>query len=209
MRSPFGRWTPVLAPLPDHFDWPDTLGRGLVALLLLTWGVSHIGLSLDEGGMNGTFMHRVHLVIHEAGHLLFIPLGRFITIAGGTLLQLIMPAAFVLSFLLQHRNAFGAAGALWWLGDSLLDVAPYAYDGQSQKLILLGGLTGWESGAHDWNNMLGMLGILPSAHSVGWFFWGVGTWVMVVSLAWMGLLLLMQLEALRSTPGTKGGSPLA
>lgn len=198
VKEPLGRWTPLLAPLPDHFDWPDTLGRSLMTLLLLVWGFSHMSLSVEDGAMNSTFMHRVHLVIHEAGHLVFIPMGRFITIAGGTLLQLIMPAAFLVSFLFQYQNAFGAAGALWWLGDSFLDVAPYAYDGRAMKLMLLGGVTGHESGGHDWNNMLGDLGLINSAPTVGMFFWFVGVILILVSLAWLGLLLTMQLEALQA-----------
>ena len=37
----------------------------------------------------------VNLVIHEAGHLIFSPLGEFMMIAGGSLFQVIMPAIFV------------------------------------------------------------------------------------------------------------------
>ena len=37
----------------------------------------------------------VNLVIHEAGHLIFSPFGEFMTIAGGSLFQVIMPALFV------------------------------------------------------------------------------------------------------------------
>ncbi|MFN2493443.1 MAG: hypothetical protein ABR501_11240 [Pyrinomonadaceae bacterium] len=37
----------------------------------------------------------VNLLIHEAGHLFFRPLGEFMMIAGGSLFQVIMPALFV------------------------------------------------------------------------------------------------------------------
>ena len=43
------------------------------------------------------------------------------------------------------NSLFGGAVALWWLGQSCLDVAPYACDARKEELILLGGVTGKEA----------------------------------------------------------------
>ena len=45
----------------------------------------------------------VNLLIHEAGHFVFRPFGEFMTIAGGSLFQVLMPALFVCYFLFQTK----------------------------------------------------------------------------------------------------------
>ena len=38
------------------------------------------------------------LVFHEAGHVIFSVFGRFMAVAGGTLLQLLVPLALMVAF---------------------------------------------------------------------------------------------------------------
>lgn len=112
----------------------------------------------------------VNLVIHEAGHIVFSPFGEFMMIAGGSLLQVIIPSLFVGYFGYQH-NYYSAAIVLFWVGQSILNVSVYAADSQVLLLPLLGG----QDSTHDWNYMLGSLGLLQSTMKVAWTIRIVGT----------------------------------
>ena len=65
------------------------------------------GVSAER--VNGSFLHLPNLVFHEAGHILFLPLGRFMTVLGGSLTQVLVPLVCAGAFLWQTRDAFGAA----------------------------------------------------------------------------------------------------
>ena len=69
-------------------------------------------------------LHLPNLVFHEAGHVIFSPFGRFMTVLGGSLFQCLVPIALAIAFLRQD-DRFGAAVCSWWAGQNLLDVAPY------------------------------------------------------------------------------------
>ena len=84
------------------------------------------------------FVDNFNLVIHEAGHILFIPFGQFITIAGGSLFQVIVPAVFAVYFYYQEKY-FSSALVLFMVGESLLNVSVYAGDAVTMQLPLLGG----------------------------------------------------------------------
>lgn len=129
-----------------------------------------------------SFLHLVILPFHEAGHVLFSPFGRFLQVAGGTLMQLIVPAAVAISFF-RRRDRFGAAVGFWWLGESLVDVAPYADDARAGQLMLLGGVTGSEvEDYHDWEVMLGRLNMLSWDHALARVFFVTGGIVMIAAL---------------------------
>lgn len=118
----------------------------------------------------------VNLVIHEAGHLIFSPFGEFLMIAGGSLFQVIMPALFVGYFCYQH-NYYSAAMVLFWVGQSILNVAVYAADSQVLLLPLLGG----QDSTHDWNYMLGSLGLLQSTMKIAWAIRILGTAIILLA----------------------------
>ena len=80
-----------------------------------------------------------NLVFHEAGHIILIPLGEFMSILGGSLFQVLIPLVFLVAFLLK-RDAFAATVMMWWTGQSLIDLAPYIADARAQRLVLLGGV---------------------------------------------------------------------
>ncbi|MEP7152679.1 MAG: zinc ribbon domain-containing protein, partial [Nitrospira sp.] len=60
----------------------------------------------------------------------------------------------------------------------------------------LGGFTGQEVDAHDWNNLLTMLGWLQYDHSLAKLSYGIGTVLMLLALAWGALLLHRQYRRL-------------
>ena len=121
----------------------------------------------------------VNLVIHEAGHLIFSPLGEFMMIAGGSLFQVIMPALFV-SYFWYHSKYYSAALVLFWVGQSILNVSVYAGDSVALQLPLLGG----QDSIHDWNYLLDRLGLLRQTGKVGGAVRLLGT--AVIALAALG-----------------------
>ena len=103
----------------------------------------------------------VNLVIHEAGHLIFSPLGEFMMIAGGSLFQVIMPALFV-GYFSYNGKYYSGALVLFWVGESILNVSVYAGDSLALQLPLLGG----EDSVHDWNYLLSSLNLLPATAKI-------------------------------------------
>ena len=87
-------------------------GRVAVFLLLLWWGRTFIFTPLETNYTGESFLHLINLPFHEAGHLLFIPLGRFMMILGGSLGQILMPLVCLATFLIKTRDPFGASVAL-------------------------------------------------------------------------------------------------
>lgn len=160
------------APGP-RYNAPPDLGRmpspRLRSWLQIYWGSLvllpfAVVFAFEGGGFwlgeaLWTLFHAADLIVHEAGHFFFRFFGRFMEIAGGSILQLALPA-FLAWQALGHDHLAGLQLALLWLGQSFVDVSVYAADAQARALPLLGNL-GPES--HDWHNLLSMLGLLEQA----------------------------------------------
>ena len=175
-------------PTTDPTHW--WLRAALLAGAAL-WGMYLIGLDYREGEINQSFIHGPLLVFHEAGHVLFRPFGEWLSVLGGTLAQLLMPAILACALLLKNRDRFGAAIGVWLLGVSLLDVTPYVFDALQPQLVLLNGSTG-EDGGHDWIYLLSSLHLLPRAQGLGMLVHTLGTGVVLGALAWAGWELKRQ-----------------
>ncbi len=169
---------------PGRLAGVASRGLGLLILLGLAWQVMAQGLRPQGGGFLG-FIHGVDLIFHEAGHVIFGFFGEFVAVLGGSLNQVLIPAIATTAFL-RTRQWASAAIALFWTGQSLTDVGVYAADGRARALPLLA-----EGLIHDWNYILGRLGLLGSAETVGRLIFGAGALVMLAAL------LLLALEVLR------------
>lgn len=168
------------------------LARTAFLLGLGLWGLWFLAQPLDDARLGGSFLHMIHLPFHEAGHVVFAPFGDFLRTLGGTLGQLLVPLLVMAAFLQRH-DPFGAAVGGWWLGHSFLDCAPYINDARAGQLELLGGVTGSEMpGYHDWEVLLGRLGWLAHDHALARLAWGIGTTILLASLAWGGWILWRQ-----------------
>jgi hypothetical protein len=169
------------------------LGRAGLLAVLAVWGARLMTAPLAEGAQS--VLHYVNLPFHEAGHVIFAPLGRFMQVLGGTLMQLLIPLAAMLTLLWRQRDAFGASVAGWWLGQNLLDIAPYVGDARAGRLPLLGGVTGSQvPGFHDWQNILGRLGWLEHDQMLARASFGAGALLMLAALAWGGCVLYLQYQ---------------
>jgi len=171
-------------------------GRVLVFLLLAGLGWRFIATPLETNYTGESFLHLINLPFHEAGHLLFMPFGEFMTILGGSLGQILMPFVCFVTFLVKTRDPYGASVALWWTAENLMDLSPYINDARALDLLLLGGFTGKEVDAHDWNNLLTMLGWLEYDHRLAHLSYGTGTLLMMVALMWGAWLLGRQYQRL-------------
>jgi hypothetical protein len=118
----------------------------------------------------------VDLAIHETGHLVFGPFGEFIRFAGGTLMQLLMPLAFVVYFA-RRGDRHAATVALWWVAQNLWNISVYVRDARSQDLPLVGG------GEHDWAYLLGETNLLTHDQGIGRAVHAVGVLVFVCAIA--------------------------
>ena len=178
---------------------------GILLLVYVSWLVWRRGYINREqlavgrpGDLLFFFIHGVHLVFHEAGHLIFLPFGRFMMIFGGSLTQVLIPAICAGTFYWQGRYASGAF-TLFWVGQAIADVAIYAADGRDRLLPLLGDS---DPSMHDWGNILSSWGMTDRAESVGALIFGVGLTVMVVSLALQGLEMLRLAQHPETVAGT-------
>lgn len=101
----------------------------------------------------------VNLAFHEAGHVFLGFFGRFISMLGGTVFQLLIPAV-CLAHLMRRGANLGWQLCLFWIGQSLLNISIYAGDAVKQSLPLVGG------GEHDWNYLLTETGLLAHTGAV-------------------------------------------
>jgi hypothetical protein len=150
---------------------------GLAALL------AFYGFRLLLHPEGGSLMDSVDLPIHETGHLVFAPFGEFIQFLGGTLFQLIMPAAFVVYFM-RSKDRFAASCALWWVGQNLWNISVYVADARAELLPLVGG------GEHDWAYLLGRMGWLKFDRLIAHDIWFVGVMIYCVSIGGAALVLM-------------------
>jgi hypothetical protein len=189
-------WRPQLTSL--LFEVPPeempllAVGRAIVYLGLLIWGWRFILAPIKSNLVGQSFIHLVNLPFHEAGHVLFGFFGRFIGVLGGSLMQLLVPAVVLYAFV-YNRNVFGGAVALWWLGESCLDLAPYIDDARTGQLLLLGGVTGSDvEDYHDWEVILRQLGWLRHDHTIAKMAYGLGTVLILLAFVWGGYILYRQ-----------------
>ncbi len=174
------------------------MGRALILLVLFYWGLKIIFSSIESNYSGESFLHLINLPFHEAGHILFRLFGRFMTALGGSLMQLLVPLICLLTFIFRTRDTFGASVSLWWLGENLIDLAPYINDARDLKLVLLGGVTGKDvDDYHDWEFILRKLGLLEYDHFLARTSHVLGALLMICAFSWGGYLLLKQFRSRR------------
>lgn len=182
---------------PPQVDAIALGARALAWGAFALWTVWFTLHGIDWQVIGGSFLHSIILPFHEFGHVLFMPFGRFMTILGGSLFQVLMPLGLTLAFIVRQRDTFGASATLWWSGQSLVDLSPYIADAVYRNLPLVGG--GGEEG-HDWGNLLTMTGLLEHTQGLARLCFGAGVIVMLAALAWGVLLLRLQYAKMQDSP---------
>lgn len=152
-----------------------TLARlaAVAAFALLCLGFHWLG---ESGWV--PILDSANLVLHEAGHPLIGVLSGRLMVYGGTIFQLAFPLAAAWHFQ-RSGNCAGAAAAMVWLGENLLNVARYMADARVQELPLVGG------GEHDWAEIFSRWGVLQLDTRVA----GLTRWLAVLiiggALLWL------------------------
>ncbi len=165
--------------------------NGWVRLPLLLWFAWIFSRHLRDPDYQSLF-GGLDLAIHEAGHIVFGPLGDFMAVAGGTILQLAAP--LIAGFLfLRQRDWFAIAVAGCWLSLNLFDVARYASDARAQELPLVSPTSG--DPIHDWGYMLGRIGMLHHDLAIARALRGLAIATMLAGLAAGGWLVWRMLRS--------------
>jgi hypothetical protein len=178
--------------LQDHFPFLEPLEREwdpIPKAALVAWIIFYALFLYQAARGRGLLllMDGVFVPIHEGGHLLLRMFGEFLSVAGGTLLQLGVPYALATYFLFQ-RQAQGVAFCLFFLFEQFLPIATYMADARALDLPLLT-IGDGDYVIHDWNYLFSKLGILQRdiqiAATVRFMGW-VGMLAVFAWLIWRG-----------------------
>jgi TfoX C-terminal domain len=148
------------------------IGRVLVVLFMAWYGF--LNLSHPDRGL---FLDGVNLVIHEAGHFLWLIFGEFLHFLGGSLTQILVPFVFVVYFWRSHQR-FAACVAAFWTASSLFGLSIYIGDARAMELPLLGG----DNVEHDWNWLLSNMNALKADHALSAVVYVMGLIFLAVSV---------------------------
>lgn len=125
----------------------------------------------------------INLMFHEAGHMIFLFLGQFIGVLGGTLGQLLIPLIFM-GYFIRQGEYFSASVLFWWFGQNFIGIGAYIADARTQVLPLIGG-------EHDWAYLLGEMNLLHKDVYLGGLVQNIGGGIMLTAL----ILALLSLES--------------
>jgi len=140
-----------------------------------------------------SFLGGLNLGIHEFGHLICGPLGQFLGVLGGSLMQCLVP---VISFLMfyRQRDFFAFAFSFVWLGSNLLGVARYMADARALRLPLVSPFGGNGEVIHDWNFILHRLGWLAHDTTIAGVVRGFGLVAMAIGVLWGAWILWLMIR---------------
>jgi len=144
----------------------------------------------------GSLFAGITLGIHELGHLLFAFAGRFVGISGGSVAQLAAPAAAA-AILWSQRDYFGLTVASAWEAFSLWNLATYVGDARARELPLVSLSS---EPIHDWNYLLGPVGLLAWDHALAGMLRGAAFLLWVAAILWGAWLCRTMASIARRAP---------
>jgi hypothetical protein len=134
------------------------------------------------GGHLFQWFDLVFVPIHEGGHLLFRFFGEWVSVAGGTFLQLFVPFALAVYFAFR-RQAPGTAFCIFFFFEQFLPIATYMADARAQELPLLT-VGDSEDVIHDWFYLFSHAGVLEHDTQIASFVRLLGWVGMFATIAW-------------------------
>lgn len=142
---------PFLDPLEE--DWKP-VSREAVLGWLAFFFLFQVYLARAE---DQPYVDILWVIVHEGGHVVFMPFGSFLHALGGTIIQLAVPLGFAGYFALQ-RHLPAAALCLFFFFENFLGIATYMADAHAMALPLVS--LGSGEVTHDWDYMLSTLRLL-------------------------------------------------
>jgi len=142
-----------------------------------------------------SFLGGLNLGIHEFGHLICMPFGKFVTVAGGSGVQCLVPLISLYMFYRQ-QDYFAFSFSFVWLGTNLYGVSRYISDSRALKLELVTPFGGGDGETmHDWNYLLNEMGMLSRDTQIGSVVHACGTVAMVAGLLWGAWMIWLMLTS--------------
>ncbi|MGZ4823796.1 MAG: hypothetical protein ACXVZT_04195 [Terriglobales bacterium] len=164
--------------------------------------VCFLWYAIGKEGGDFLFLDSGNAVVHEGGHALFGHFGSFLGVAGGTILQLLVPLLLALAFLVR-RQAVGYALFLLIVFENLLYVAKYMSDARVRALMYIAIGVGSFSGdemqdpsMHDWYNLFSRFGVLQYDTRIA---------AVVFKIAWAGIIATVLWFACRCYASWRAG----
>lgn len=148
------------------------------------------------GEMGGHLFAGITFGAHEFGHLFFAFFGEWMSIAGGSLMQLLVPIGAA-AVVLRSKDWFGVAVCALFLASSLGDLSWYVGDARAQDLDLVSFSP--DGGGHDWHYLLSRAGLLKQDLAIARMLRGLG-WLLVI----LSSLFTLQLAIWMSTEDEGG-----
>lgn len=131
----------------------ERFGFTIVWCIFLASLINHL---ISRSGFTGTLIYFLVILPHEAGHFICSPFGWFLTVAGGSIWQVLLFVlfGFVALFRKRRNEMLG-----WWAisGHSLISLSTYIADASTRSLRLI---PIPDPARHDWGNLLEYLGLL-------------------------------------------------
>lgn len=178
--------------IADAREWAD--GRlPFIRLLLLVY-LAYVGFRHMGNPMYNSWFGGLNLGIHELGHIVFRFFGYFIMIAGGSILQCLVPIISIFMFYRQ-RDFFAIAVSFGWLSTNLFYVATYIADARPMCLPLVSPFGG--EVVHDWHYLLGATGLLNYDQTIAFIVRIAAAGSMLLCLVFGGWLVWRMLRSFR------------
>lgn len=173
--------------LSEWFPFLDALEQGWEQVprpVFWGWLVFYVLLigNAAAGGHLFQWFDLVFIPIHEGGHLLFRFFGEWITVAGGTFLQLFVPFALAVYFVFR-RQIPGMAFCAFFFFEQFLPIGIYMADARAQELPLLT-VGNSDDVIHDWFYLFSHAGLLEHDTQIGATFRVLGWAGMLATVAW-------------------------
>ena len=151
--------------------------------------LKHDAALMDDGFVSGIvgILSALDFQVHEFGHLAFSIFPLFLTVLGGTFVQIGLPLAAGLLLWVKQRDWFALSFCGAWAAIGIGAAATYCADARALELDLLGlGGDGGQSDGpytgHDWNYMLSTLGWLKYDLRIAGFMRMVGALLLLLSV---------------------------
>lgn len=151
-----------------------------------------------------TIFDGINLGIHEMGHPMFSAFGRWMSVAGGTILQCIAPLASMI-VLGKQRDYFGITFCFAWLATNLIGISVYMSDATDLELNLVtiggGGPPVPKEEMHDWHILFDSMGLLLYDKPIGSFVYWLGILTLLASII-LGAILVYWMYILKKEKPT-------
>jgi len=153
---------------------------------LIAWTVFYVFTLWMYRPLGTHYLDAVHMITHEAGHPLFSYTHNLtLTVAGGTLLELFIPAALAWAFVVRGHTT-GTAFCAFMFFNAFIGIGIYMADARAKVLPLVSlGASSDEEIGHDWEYLFEQSQLLRHDIQIGNFTRMIGYLGMAATIAWL------------------------